>query len=114
MRSYFSLVTLLPARATLTLVFATLALTACGAGLGPQRDLRSEHGSCEVACDHYEYCKGAPDPNREQACLSDCRTIFSEDGHVDGASLHELEGLSCRQLLSFIEGPGSRPPGSAQ
>ena len=90
-----------------------MALSACGGHLASRGDLESENGSCEVACDHYEYCKETRDPAREQACLSECRTIFSEDGKVDGDSLRQLEELSCRQLLSFIEGTGARPPGSS-
>lgn len=69
-------------------------------------------GTCEIACEHYEYCKGERDPDREQVCVSECRTIFSEDGELDGAALHQLEELSCRQLLSFIEGRTRRALGS--
>lgn len=112
MRPNFARFPALASLALATLVAGSLILPACGAGMAPRRDLRSEPGTCEIACDHYEYCKGAPDAQREQACLTDCRTIFSEDGHVDGDSLRQLEELSCSQLLSFIEGPDARAPGS--
>lgn len=97
-------------------VLSTLAwgTSGCGAGLSSQRELRTEAGSCEVTCDHYEHCKGTRDAARESSCLAECRSIFSEDGRTDGDSLRGLEELSCRQLLSFIEGSGSRPPGSPE
>lgn len=89
-------------------------LTACGPAIPRHSQAYEEPGTCEIACDHYEYCKGTPDPDREQACIAECRIIFSEDGHVDGDSLRALEELSCRQLLSFIEGSDARPPGSSK
>mgnify|MGYP003631636259 CR=1 FL=1 len=96
-------------------VLALLCIASCGGQMATHnRAPPSEVGSCEVACEHYEYCKGAHDAARENACLSECRNIFSEDGQVDGDSLRQLEGLSCRQLLSFIEGSGERPPGSPE
>ncbi|MCP4444946.1 MAG: hypothetical protein GY811_06315 [Myxococcales bacterium] len=113
MHPYFSATTSLPA-AVLAGILAASSF-ACGPGLANSRRGNGETvGSCEVACDHYEYCKGTPDAAREQACLTECRTIFSEDGVVDGDSLAQLEELNCRQLLSFIEGSGSRPPGSPE
>jgi hypothetical protein len=48
-----------------------------------------------------------------QACVSDCRAIFSEDGEVDNRALRELESLECSELVSYIEGDSGRAPGEA-
>ncbi len=94
---------------------ALISLAACGgAGLATKAELEGKTGSCEVACEHYEYCKGEDDPQRETSCVRECRNIFSEDGTVDVESLYRLESLSCRQLLLFIEGTGARPTGSPE
>ncbi len=91
------------------LFLAILFALGCGGGQNSHRSFRTEAGSCEVTCDHYERCKGTPDSTREQICLSECRNIFTEDGHVDRDSLLELQQLTCSQLLAFIEGSNARP-----
>jgi hypothetical protein len=59
-------------------------------------------------CDYYQYCKGNEKERRYDACISDCRSIFSEDGEMDRGALLQLQRLECSELLSFIEGDQQR------
>jgi hypothetical protein len=60
-------------------------------------------------CDYYEYCKGSEQEQRFGICVSDCRSIFSEDGQMDRGALLAMQRLECPELLSFIEGEDARP-----
>ena len=83
-------------------------VAACTHGAAPRR-LRTNHGSCEAMCDYYQYCKGDREEQRLASCISDCRSIFSEDGEMDQDALLQLQRLECTELLSFIEGDKERP-----
>lgn len=83
-------------------------LSGCPRNNAPSR-VRTSHGTCEAMCDYYQYCKGNEKERRYGACISDCRSIFSEDGEMDRKALLQLQRLECPELLSFIEGDQSRP-----
>ncbi len=83
-------------------------LSACPRSSAPSR-VRTSHATCEAMCDYYQYCKGNQKEQRYSACISDCRSIFSEDGEMDRDALLQLQRLECPELLSFIEGDQSRP-----
>lgn len=78
-------------------------LSGCHRNSAPTR-LRTSHATCESTCDYYQYCKGSQEEGRYGACISDCRSIFSEDGEMDRGALLQLQRLECPALLSFIEG----------
>ena len=81
---------------------------ACARQSPPSR-LRTNHATCEATCDYYRYCQGpvSNGEERNKACISDCRSIFSEDGEMDKSSLLQLQRLECSELLSFIDGDKS-------
>ncbi len=100
-------------RALSVLCCLSLLAIACSRQARPTR-LRTQYASCEATCDYYDYCRGDHDAERNQVCLSDCRSIFSEDGELDGDALLSLQQLECSVLLSFIEGDQRRPLGSSK
>lgn len=83
-------------------------IAGCTRSATPSR-VRTNHGTCEAMCDYYQYCKGDREEQRYSACISDCRSIFSEDGKLDRDALLQLQRLECTELLSFIEGDKERP-----
>ena len=83
-------------------------LSGCPRSGAPSR-VRTSHATCEAMCDYYQYCKGDEKEQRYSACISDCRSIFSEDGQMDRNALLQLQRLECPELLSFIEGDNARP-----
>jgi hypothetical protein len=83
-------------------------ISACARSAPPSR-VRTNHATCEAMCDYYQYCKGSAEEQRHDACISDCRSIFSEDGRMDRHALLQLQRLECSELLSFIEGEQERP-----
>ena len=83
-------------------------LAGCPRNNAPSR-VRTSHATCEAMCDYYQYCKGDEKERRYSACISDCRSIFSEDGEMDRKALLQLQRLECSELLSFIEGDQRRP-----
>jgi hypothetical protein len=97
-------------------LFGALVAISLASGLScshqrvPQRG-RSLTGTCEGTCDYYQSCKGERDATTFQACVRDCRVIFSEDGEVDRSALRELESLECREIVSYIEGEDGHSPG---
>lgn len=95
-------------RALIALTCLSLAIVACSRQVRPSR-LRTQHATCEATCDYYQYCRGDRSERRYDACMADCRNIFSEDGEFDRNSLIGLQQLSCKDLLSYIEGEDRRP-----
>ncbi len=83
-------------------------LSGCPRSNAPSR-VRTSHATCEAMCDYYQFCKGDEKEQRYSACISDCRSIFSEDGEMDRDALLQLQRLECPELLSFIEGDKARP-----
>ena len=100
-------------RILIVLISASMVVTACMHQRKPTR-LRARHATCEATCDYYQYCRGDQNQARLDVCLSDCRSIFSEDGEIDRRSLLDLQRLECTALLSFIEGDDNRPLGSSE
>ena len=98
-------------RVLVVLTCLSLLLLACSHQVRPSR-LRTNYATCEATCDYYQYCRGDEDPQRYGVCISDCRSIFSEDGEFDRSSLLNLQQLECSALLTFIEGEDRRPLGS--
>jgi hypothetical protein len=88
-------------------------ISACARSAPPSR-VRTNHGTCEAMCDYYQYCKRSQVEERHAACISDCRSIFSEDGQMDRDALLQLQRLECTELLSFIEGDEERPLNSTE
>ncbi len=99
-------------RAIAIIGLVTLLLSGCPRNNAPSR-VRTSHATCEAMCDYYQYCKGDEKERRYGgrygACISDCRSIFSEDGEMDRDALLQLQRLECSELLSFIEGEKRRP-----
>jgi len=65
-------------------------------------------GTCEGACGHYMACKRVDEPATREACLSECREIFSSS-----ETLREFERLDCEDVIGFVEGQSGRGPGQA-
>lgn len=100
-------------RVLVALTCVSLAFLACSHQVRPSR-LRTQHATCEATCDYYQYCRGDQNQRRYDACIADCRSIFSEDGEFDRNSLIDLQQLDCKDLLSYIEGDERRPLGTPE
>lgn len=98
-------------RAPVLVLFALLVAAGCGAQsrayVGPDRVT----GTCPGACEHYVRCKSDDSQALYQACVAECRNIFTEDGVRDRGSLRGLERLTCVEMVSFVEGEVGREPG---
>jgi hypothetical protein len=68
---------------------------------------RNVTGTCQGACDYYLACKRDDDTQRWSACMTDCNEFFSNE-----QALREFERMECDAVVSFVEGPNGRPPGT--
>jgi len=65
-------------------------------------------GTCEGACGYYLACKRSDDERAREACVAECREIFSTS-----ETLKDFERLECEDAIAFVEGSSGRGPGEA-
>lgn len=94
------------------LALCVLLAAACSRQPRPERP-RLTTGTCEGACRHYMGCKRLDSPVVFDACVAECREIFTEGGESDRDSLRDYERLSCSAATAFVEGASGRGPGEA-
>ena len=91
-------------------VIAIVMAVGCGASFGRQR--ASGAPTCEAVCDYYTGCRNIEARATLEACVTECREIFYEDGEPDKRSLRQFQRLECSEAIGFVEGSSGRPPGS--
>jgi hypothetical protein len=92
----------------LVLLVALTALTATSTCMRqPGAAQRTVTGTCQGACDLYLSCKRDDDEQRWTACMNECNDFFASE-----QALREFERMECEDVISFVEGPNGRAPGS--
>ena len=56
-------------------------------------------GTCHGACAHYIECKAGALPEDRTRCETECPDVFS-----DRDSLMAFEGLSCQNVVEYVDG----------